>query len=487
MSWRNAAITTVLATASLRCALLTDLGDYSSGNTGAPADAGPSADSSSPDSPAPTPEVDAGKGALGPLWLAYGTTGGSVKVRRWDDAAAAWSTELAGPDVEGGLVRWVVPKETPSGSFLAVVSGEPNTSLRVFERTADGTWKLGFSTPMAVKSRRAFDLDYETSTGSVVVVYGDATATPKFRRRTAAGWSAEQSGNALGTLPPQWIELARNPLRNELALVLADNGSNLGVSLWNGASWTDVREVEAYLNSADYKCFDAAYDAANGGLLVAWGRTMPTDGGRLEDMRYLLHPTDGDFGAVSSANVGLPPGPIVLAPEPGTSRIALSYVEHNCNKGDDPCDDFVGAVWGGSSFVSNKSLDPDTTTLYQSRPGTMVTSVAWLGNSGVALAAYHRALAEPGQLAFSRFGAGAWGSVTGAASGPSLPPRASMQLVSASGPSVVALVEDVTGTLWSTAYSETGGGGTWRDVSPGGPLATALTPLGGVPFGATTP
>ena len=49
--------------------------------------------------------------------LAYGTGAGKVGVRRWLDDTAMWSAELPGPDLDGGTVRWVAPKETPLGSY----------------------------------------------------------------------------------------------------------------------------------------------------------------------------------------------------------------------------------------------------------------------------------------------------------------------------------------------------------------------------------
>ena len=85
--------------------------------------------------------IDAGGSSLGPTWLGYGSTAGAVGIRQL--VGGQWSSELKGPDVNGGLVRWVVPKETPIGSFIAVVSSIASGSrLDVFERV-DGAWKLG--------------------------------------------------------------------------------------------------------------------------------------------------------------------------------------------------------------------------------------------------------------------------------------------------------------------------------------------------------
>ena len=136
-----------------------------------------------------------------------------------------------GPDLDGGTVRWVVPKETPLGSYLAIERmGTAGAHLDVFERTPSGAWSLGFSVPTSGATTRAFDLEYETTTKALLVVYGELTVIPKYRRRTTRLVRRERRPS-VGTLPLTWIELARNPLRNEIALAIGDRGVNLGVNL----------------------------------------------------------------------------------------------------------------------------------------------------------------------------------------------------------------------------------------------------------------
>jgi hypothetical protein len=481
----------LLGAALVQCSLLVDTDGLSGGadsNDGASSEtssssmeAGNSEGGSSIDGAVPS--------ALGPTWLAYGASTGATAIRQWRADIGAWSAELPGPSVNGALVRWVVPKETPVGSFVGIVSsGSDSSRLDVFERAADGSWNLGFTQPMAMPTRRAFDIEYESKSNGVIVVYGDSTSAPKARRRTAAGWSAETTIKPSGTLRPYWIELTRNPVSDEIALTYVDAGENLDVALWDGTSWGTPVELEVNINTLDYKCFDAAYENSSGKLLVGWGQSKPVDGGRIADMRYVTHPFGGSLSSVSIIASGTPPGVMAMAPELGTNRIAVSFMEYNCNDADLPCDDFNGSVWDGSKFIASTPLDPDTTTLYHSRPASMVTGLAWLGTSGVAIAAYHRDLTEnAGLLAYARFSGGGWGAVTGANAPPALPARASMQLVSAATSKIVAVVLDVNGSLWSKGYDEAASAGTWKDVGGGTALAGSLLTSNGVPFGVTSP
>src|SRR5579862_7474278 len=49
-------------------------------------------------------ETGSAVGALGPIWLAYGTNAGVIQVRTWDGNAGAWSAPSPGPSVSGATV-----------------------------------------------------------------------------------------------------------------------------------------------------------------------------------------------------------------------------------------------------------------------------------------------------------------------------------------------------------------------------------------------
>jgi hypothetical protein len=412
-------------------------------------------------------------GDLGALWLAYGASG-QVAVRGWDEGARAWSAAMAGPNVDGRPVHWVVPVQSSTlGAFVAVMTGDGSDArLDVYDRNADGSWKPGFGAPMVQAARRAFDVEVETTTGNVLVVYGDAAAVPKFRRRTAAsGWSAELDTPGNSTRPPQWVDLVANPLSDEIALVYTDGGANLDALIWSGATqkWGLPHQLDADIAQPDFKSFDAAYEAKSGRLVVAWGHEA-TSGA---DSRWVVRDIGAaaPFSAATTLRPGVAAGPLVLASEPEGTRIALSYMP--------AAPGVVAATWAGTGWT-DALLDSATPPLYQNRPGSMPSGVAWLG--GVAIAAFS---GDPdaggGRFPFARFSGDAWGGVE-AATTTTLPARASFRLLRA-GAAVVALVEDVNGSLWCKRYD--GGQGAWSDADEGKPLATGLIASGGVPFGVT--
>jgi hypothetical protein len=480
----------------LQCSLTVD----TDGLTGGPTEAGPHSHSDAPstipeggiaDAPgssdAPT-DGPAAPGALGPLWLAYGTTAGKVAVRPWNAGANAWSAELAGPNAnDAAAVHWVIPKETPVGSFLAILSqGASASKLDVFQRGPDGAWMLGFSQPMTKADWRSFDIEYETNAKGVIVAYADATSHAKARRFSAGAWSNEVDVGAGGSLSPRWLELARSPISDEITLVYSDDGNNLLTARWDGGKWLKPEFLEGDLNTIGWKCFDAAYENSTGKLVIAWGQLTPIDGGSDRSLRYVTRqPGALTFGAKQNTMQDTPPGPMVLVPEIGTKRLLVSYVEYLCNRDHKGCDDFGAGVWDGDKFDIVK-VDLNTTTLYEDRPALALAAGAWLGATGHAVTAYHKTLdGNPGQLAYSYFTSG-WSAPGGANAPPSIEARASLQLASVPGSKAVAVVEDTTGTLWSKVFTEDNGG-TWADAAGGNPLATALVPMNGVPFAITVP
>jgi hypothetical protein len=431
---------------------------------------------------------DAG-GGLGPIWLAAGTTSGAMSVRTWDTGATAWSAPITGPNVGGATVRFVVARESPLGSFIAVSTdavGGGTPLLTVFERAPDGSWTSAFSTGIPDATRRSFDMEVLKS-GSVMVAFTDSTSTPKFRVRTASGWSTAASTTIAAGSPGKWIELASSPTGEEMTLIMADGGDNLFAATYAGGAWLAQDFLDGHLNEIDFKAFDVAYEGTTGNAVLVWGRDNRfLDAGDVGQSRYATKPPGtASFGAFQQVVSGKPPGPVVLKSEPGTNRIALAYLEYNCQRSSDVCDDFITGVWTGSQWSPLGSEDQNTTTLYVNRPASAPTGLAWL-TAGTAIAAFHRDVTG-GSLAYTRLVDTTFDPVAAATTNPALPARSSIVLMSAPSSTLLALVEDVAGELWCKGFTQAGVAGTWSDVDKGVPLVQGLVASNGVPFGVTVP
>jgi hypothetical protein len=364
-------------------------------------------------------------------------------------------------------VRWLVSAVSGSEEFLAVASGsQGNMGLDVLRRVG-----ANFATEVTVATqpdpaKRGFDLAMEGSSGNALLVYADGSNRPRYRERTSAGWSADRSvfGAAPGSGTVKWVQLAASPRSDEITLLYADSGSNLFAAVWSGAAWTlaSPSPLDTNLNTPDFQDFIGAYESVSGDLMVAWGT-----GPDLLSLYWSAKPAGQTVFAPRTNDRQLnKPGPMSIASEPGSDRIALAYVEHTCVDG---CDDFAAAIWNGTSLTQQKTLNPDVVTLYGQRPGSMPVGVSWVGTTGEAIAVY----AHGGSgVSWARFrNSSGWVLQSDAVTNPALPEKADFALLSIpSRGAVLVLVEDVSGALWGKLWQGT----SWLDTEGGAPLATGL-------------
>jgi hypothetical protein len=422
-----------------------------------------------------------GLAAITTPWLAYGTLTGAVSIRVLDKGTGLWSAASPGPSGGFGPVRWIVARQSPSGPVLGIVDVSPMGPgrLSIWENTA-GAWTQAFTVPFADPARRGFDIEVDPD-GNVMVVYSDGSATARYRRRAAGAWSAEQAIPPYGSLPILWMELAADPRTETMGLAYVDRGSNLAATLWTSSAWNTPVQLEGDITTIDFKCFDLAFERLTGGLLTVWGRSAMVDGAVDAYLKWTrTGPGANVFDSTAKYQLsGKPAGPLVLAPQPGSDQMAVAYIEYRCNPLQSGCDDFITGVWTGTGWTALGSLDGDTTTLYVGRPGSMPVGVGWLEGAGTALAVYHRDLQSgAGLLPFTSYSGGAWSAISGGATGPSLPQRASFAVVP-TPQAAVTLIEDVAGELWSRAYSAQG---VWADTDQGSPLGSNLAATQAVPF-----
>jgi Tfp pilus assembly protein PilV len=102
-----------------------------------------------------------------------------------------------------------------------------------------------------------FDLDYETLSGDVMLVWGTAVASGVngVRYRTCTGGTSACTWNAVST-PPTFVDdatnldLSANPNTDEMVFAsVGVNQSDLQIGYWSGTTWTDTPD-----SSADTSC-----------------------------------------------------------------------------------------------------------------------------------------------------------------------------------------------------------------------------------------
>ncbi|MBW2526647.1 MAG: hypothetical protein JRI23_20865 [Deltaproteobacteria bacterium] len=412
----------------------------------------------------------------GDVLLFYGSGDSDTpRMRTWTAASDSWSApEMT--TAASSRIRWVVTPETLRWPvMLGVLSGETTTQLDLLRHDGSG-WIVDWSVTdidIANVNRRGFDIAYEDSSGDVMVVYSNDTGVPQYRTYESGAWSAEQPVlSDQKAEEVRWVELAARPGTDELALLYNDGAFDLTAVIWDGQGWGSKTVLETNLYETLWLSFAAAYETQSGDLVAFWARD---ESGALGFI-WATRPAGGTFTSPVIAPAPLlQPGPARLRPEPGTDRMALSYVEYTC--GGQSCDDFIGAVWDGSGWTHATRIDPEINTPYHNYPGAIPVDVAWV--TGDELCSVYTELSTGLDWAKWVSGGGAWVLQADEATASGLGPRVNVQGLSVEGRSeALFLMSYDNRSLVSYLY----GGSTW--TGPSTSLESDLSSKASVPFAA---
>jgi hypothetical protein len=452
----------------------------------------PVPDLPTPDLPTPDlPPPDMGPPPLGKgnARAVYGISGNKLNVRAWTSTSGAWSAPLALTSPESAL--WTVNRVSPVTAGLeaaAVFSSKTGaTTLRVLERTG-ASWPVAWTkqgTTTTHADKRGFDLAYEQLSGQILVVYTDGTKTPRYRTKTATGWSAELTlplNDGTGPNPdpssgvPIWIELVPRAGANEIALAYVDTNADLVAAVWSGSAWdtssvslleSDVKQNPNSL-LVHQRAFDLAWETQSGNLLAAWGK---------HSENYYLSAV---MSYIGKKWVKLPSQSAVtgghefvdLSSNPVTNQIAAVFLDQGGG-----AERFGAATWTGSTWSDIKDLDNQARDVNDLAYGDAPAAVAWVGKTGTAVCVYADQLS--GRLDWGR-----WTSTAGWTLEPDLlisgkGETESVLLAAVPGTNqVVALLSDSSTKLWSVVYS----GSAWSVGNKGAALAPLLAATNTVSF-----
>ncbi len=419
---------------------------------------------------------------LGDIWLTYAVSpGNELRSRSWNATTRLWTAAAVEPVALSGGVRFLISRLAANRNLVGALSSTGTTGVLSMLESFQAPWATAFTSSAIADAntvRRGYDIAVEAVSKDVLVVYSDNGNSPKYRTFTTS-WSGEAS---VFSTPPgagvvEWVDLVERPGSNEITLLYADSGGVLFSVVWNGSAWAtaQVQTLETTLTTLNWQTFGGAYERLSGNLLAVWSHP---GAGALGFTWAVKSAASNTFGAPTEHTMMTRPGPLSIAAEPGTNRIAVAYDELTCGGGS--CDDFYAAVWDGATWSYPPSpLNPDITAYYFSRTGSMPVAVGWVGTTGTAVAVYSQPAAA---VSWARWTAGT-GFVlqTSAAVNPAWAEQASFQLVSPAGsPVLLLLASDVSGALWAKSYD----GATWANTEGGAALDTTLSNLTGVPFSA---
>lgn len=167
----------------------------------------------------------------------------------WLPSATCGSTFTPGIENEinfgtGGVPVWIRLVEKPgSNEMLLGILDSANTYA--VARWNGTSWVdiVNIGTGAAVIAQQAFDLAWETNTGSGLIVF-DKTAldgTTQYRRYVpGTGWdAADRTGPDTGAGNNRWIELASDPNSNRISMIIGDSEGDASICIWKADDVTD--------------------------------------------------------------------------------------------------------------------------------------------------------------------------------------------------------------------------------------------------------
>lgn len=309
-----------------------------------------------------------------------------VQVRGRSRSASGWSAEGRGESMNRDA-KWLVSQVSPAndGEELAAVLTDDGAGTELYVRRWTGRrWieddpfhPLTSAIRSANSGQRGFDLEYEALSGDALLVRSNDDENPVFRTLSNGVWSddAPVFGAPIGSGTILWVELARRPGTDEIALVCLDDAQNLTAMIWDGDAWETAAPTllgNQMATVTENKAFDVAYESVSGDLFVAWGHTIV-----IEETRWAERSAATGtwrFGQHNSTDAS---GVVVrLAADPISDRILGGFAEGSVG------DDTVGMIWDGNMWTHAAEFD------LTSHPNQRDLAVGWVGDTGRAVLVY---------------------------------------------------------------------------------------------------
>jgi hypothetical protein len=308
--------------------------------------------------------------------VVYGQTGdNNLKYRLWDNGAID-PVENNAINV-GGVPQWVVAAAGIARDeyVVGVLDASNDVNFVVFNR-ASSTWGnlTEITTTVSNTARRGLAVTFETVSGDAMAVSCDGDADPSYRLWNGTSWYASGTINMTSANNCEVLTMASDPNSDEIILVARDTGASYEAHVWTGSAWSSNTQLLGSMQAGDEtkEGLAVAYEASGNQAIV-----LTTNG---TGNNFLWNSWDGvDWGGIN-ATVALANDfeNGKLAPDDGTDRITLCYINDNAT---------VGAItWDGDAWLSNSNL---TLTGNDDRGRTVDCEYESLsGRDGYIIAAY---------------------------------------------------------------------------------------------------
>lgn len=303
--------------------------------------------------------------------LVYGQ-GTETSPRYRQFTGSTWSAEGTLGDV-GAPVAWArVQAGTTREEYVAVTVGtDADVNAQIF---ANGAWSdlQELTTTMGNVNARGFDVTYETLSGDALVAYCDGDADPSYAIWNGTSWSAAGTINVGSANSCEWIELASDPVSDEIIVLVRDSsGGDYEAQVWNGSAWGNATTLGTVTEPA-HAGMAVGYEASGNQAIV-----ISSDG---NPARFRYNTWNGTaWGGVGTQSIGDDFEWGSLVADDGTDQMLLCYQDEDTN---------IGVVrWNGTAWTGQTEL-LSTTGKSKTDPGFSCVFETTAGRDGYAVTAY---------------------------------------------------------------------------------------------------
>lgn len=185
----------------------------------------------------------------------------------WNGSTWSGPTTITQATKTTGTIRWVelASRKTSSSDELAFVYADANGDLNALiwsgsawteQTAAAGALSTAIENNGGVTTMRAFDLEYESISGDLLITWGNsATVDPQYVTRTAAGtWSVVLTASTFVEIP-SIMNIAAEPWGDRVAVGLQNdttaNSNDGDCGIWNGAGWANTVNCDVIRDSQE--------------------------------------------------------------------------------------------------------------------------------------------------------------------------------------------------------------------------------------------
>lgn len=185
----------------------------------------------------------------------------------WNGSSWSGPTSITQATKTTGIIRWVelASRKTAGSDEIALAYADANGDLNALiwsgsawtEQTAvAGALSTGIENNAAATTMRAFDVEYESLSGDLMITWGNsATVDPRYVTRTAAGvWSAVLTATTFVEIP-SIMNIAAEPWDNRIAVGLQNdttaNSNDGDCGIWNGTGWVNTGNCDIARDSQE--------------------------------------------------------------------------------------------------------------------------------------------------------------------------------------------------------------------------------------------